>query len=68
MKLTYHCCGDYLLPALTIPDESVTLGKYGRMRKTYLKEHKPILYKCPAAFRQTDGTPYRRGGRVPGTP
>lgn len=28
----------------TIPDESVTLGKYGRMRKTYLKEHKPILY------------------------
>ena len=30
MKLTYHRCGDYLLPALTIPDESVTLGKYGR--------------------------------------
>ena len=21
MKLTYHRCGDYLLPALTIPDE-----------------------------------------------
>ena len=30
----------------TIPDESVTLGKYGRMRKTYLKEHKPILYNA----------------------
>ena len=44
MKLTYHRCGDYLLPALTIPDESVTLGKYGRMRKTYLKAHKPIVY------------------------
>ena len=44
MKLTYHRCGDYLLPALTIPDEPVALGKYGRMRKTYLKEHKPILY------------------------
>ena len=44
MKLTYHRCGDYLLPDLTIPDESVTLGKYGRMRKTYLKEHKPIVY------------------------
>ena len=44
--VTYHCCGDYLLPALTIPDESVTLGKYGRMRKTYLKEHKPILYNA----------------------
>ena len=46
MKLTYHRCGDYLLPVLTIPDESVTLGKYGRMRKTYLKEHKPILYNA----------------------
>ena len=46
MKLTYHRCGDYLLPALTIPDEPVTLGKYGRMRKTYLKEHKPILYNA----------------------
>ena len=46
MKLTYHRCGDYLLPVLTIPDEPVTLGKYGRMRKTYLKEHKPILYNA----------------------
>ena len=46
MKPTYHRCGDYLLPDLTIPDESVTLGKYGRMRKTYLKEHKPILYNA----------------------
>ena len=39
MKLTYHRCGDYLLPDLTIPDKPVALGKYGRMRKTYLKEH-----------------------------
>ena len=44
MKLTYHRCGDYLLPDLTIPDEPVALGKYGRMRKTYLKEHRPILW------------------------
>ena len=44
MKLTYHRCGDYLLPELTVPDKPVALGKYGRMRKTYLKEHKPILY------------------------
>ena len=46
MKLTYHCCGDYLLPKLAIPDEPVVLGKYSRMRKTYLKEHKPILYNA----------------------
>ena len=44
MKLTYHRCGDYLLPDLAIPDEPVALGKYGRMRKTYLKAHKPIVY------------------------
>ena len=44
MKLTYHCCDDYLLPDLTIPDEPVTLSKYGRMRKAYLQAHKPILY------------------------
>lgn len=46
MKLTYHRCGDYLLPDLAIPDEPVALGKYGRMRKTYLKEHKPIVYNA----------------------
>ena len=39
MKPTYHRCGNYLLPDLTIPDEPVVLGKYSRMRKTYLKEH-----------------------------
>ena len=44
MELTYHRCGDYLLPDLTIPDEPVALGKYGRMRKAYLQAHKPILY------------------------
>ena len=44
MKLTHHRCGDYLLPDLTIPDEPVTLSKYGRMRKAYLQAHKPILY------------------------
>ena len=46
MKLTYHCCGDYLLPNLTILDEPVMLDKYGRMRKTYLQAHKPILYNA----------------------
>lgn len=30
MKLIYHPCGGYLLPDLTIPDEPVALGQYGR--------------------------------------
>ena len=34
-----------VLPFLVIKISSVApLGKYGRMRKTYLKEHRPILY------------------------
>lgn len=44
MKLTYHRSGDYLLPNLAVPDAPIPLGKYGRMRAVYLKEHKPILY------------------------
>ena len=46
MKLTYHRCDDYLLPDLTVPDKLAVLGKYGRMRKTYLKAHKPIVYNA----------------------
>ena len=33
MKLTYHRCGEYLLPDLTILDEPVMLGKCDRIRK-----------------------------------
>ena len=43
MKLTYHRCGDYQLPDLTIPDEPVALGKYGRMRKTYSQQRNLCL-------------------------
>ncbi len=42
---TYTQIGDYLIPNLEIgkPDQS-PLGKYGRMRKCYLKEHRRVLY------------------------
>ena len=66
LKPTYHRCGDYLLPALTIPDESVTLGKYGRMRKTYLKEHKPIRYRqvlCANSFTSLAELSLHRAGK-----
>ena len=37
--------GDYLIPDLKLSEQPVKpLGKYGRMRKAYLKEHRPILY------------------------
>ena len=45
MKITYTKQGDYLLPDLTLPpQEEITLTKYGRMRKTYLKRHRKSLY------------------------
>ena len=42
---TYRQVGDYLLPNLTINEtEQRPIGKYGRMRKRYLKEHRRVLY------------------------
>ena len=44
-KLTYIRCGDYDIPNLKLSEQPETsIGKYGRMRKSYLKEHRPILY------------------------
>lgn len=41
-KLTYTRNGDYLIPSLTLEDQpSQPLGKYGRMRRKYLMEHRP---------------------------
>lgn len=34
----------YLIPDLTITEQTESIGKYGRMRKNYLKEHRPVLY------------------------
>ena len=43
--MTYIQNGDYLIPDLKLSQQpEKPLGKYGRMRKAYLKEHRPILY------------------------
>ena len=42
---TYRQEGDYLIPNLALPDDdNYQIGKYGRMRLDYLKEHRKILY------------------------
>ena len=42
---TYTCVGDVLHPNLVIGEtEKKPIGKYGRMRKRYLKEQHPVLY------------------------
>ena len=44
-NLTYTKSGDYLIPDLSLSEQpKKPLGKYGRMRKAYLKQHRPILY------------------------
>ena len=42
--LTYALHGDYYLPLIEAPQDGRPIGKYGRMRKKYLKEHRPVLY------------------------
>ena len=43
--LTYTLYGDYYLPNLSLSDTDKTpIGHYGRMRMTYLQEHRPGLY------------------------
>ncbi len=46
MDIEYIRYGDYLLPNIVLSDPpgAPPLGKYGLMHKTFLKEHKPILY------------------------
>ena len=42
----YTLHGDYYLPDLGLPEKaSAPIGHYGRMRKTYLEEHRPGLYE-----------------------
>ena len=43
-NVTYSTVGDYLLPNLTLNQPRKPLGKYGRLRRTYLKQHRPVLY------------------------
>ena len=44
MKLTYTKQGDYLIPDITIRQPRKALGHYGRLRKTYLQNFRPILF------------------------
>ncbi len=36
--------GDYYFPNLTVPEEKYQIGKYGMMRRSYLKKHRKGLY------------------------
>ena len=46
MDIQYIRVGDYYIPDLTLLEESRPIGKWGRMHRDYLREHKPIQYNC----------------------
>ena len=43
--LSYTLHGDYYLPDLILNEEEATYGKYGMLRKQYLKEHRSAKYQ-----------------------
>jgi hypothetical protein len=49
MEITYTRVGDFLLPNIALTpkpaEERITpLGRYARMRRAFLREHRPIEY------------------------
>ena len=45
MELTYTRRGDYDIPNIALR-RSGSIGHYGRLRRDYLKEHRPILFQA----------------------
>ena len=44
-EITYTMQGDYLLPDLTMPEQpELSMGRYARMRKKFLKEYHKVRY------------------------
>ena len=43
MNIEYRRNGDYLVPNIEL-NQPPPLGKYGRMRRMFLKENRPVLY------------------------
>ena len=41
---TYRQVGDYFIPDIELHERNHEIGKYGRMRHRYLKEHRKIQY------------------------
>ena len=45
MEITYTKRGDYYYPDLTLPPQPTSdIGRFGRMRKKFLKEHQPDTF------------------------
>lgn len=45
MKLEYYRKGEYRFPNLVIEQNETVIGKYGMLRKSFLREHKNSWYQ-----------------------
>ena len=70
---TYRLVGDYFIPNLVLPneDKSYQIGKFGRLRRRYLKEHHKSVYtemvlsgKLNEHLAEVDQTCYERIDRL----
>ena len=44
--ISYTLVGDYYIPDLKLPEESRPIGRWGRMHKAFLQEHRPGQYSA----------------------
>ena len=44
MNIPYIRSGDYFIPDLKLPEETRSIGKWGRMHRDYLKEYHPTQF------------------------
>ena len=44
--INYIQVGDYFIPALTLPQSSKPIGKWGRLYRDFLKTNHPVRYNC----------------------
>ncbi len=42
--IRYQRNGDYYIPDLRMPAENRPIGRWGRLHRDYLREHRPILH------------------------
>ena len=60
MKLTYTEINGYLIPDLALPEtDTRAIGKYGELRRQFLREHCPDLFDLMLL----EGTPAQPPGR-----
>ena len=43
-KISYTLVGDYYIPNIALPEENRPIGRWGRLHRDYLEQHRPIHF------------------------